>query len=98
VPEIGVRMALGASGSSVMGMVLREVILIVVVGLAIGVPISLAGGKVVATQMHLFGLTYYDPTTLVTATAILLVVACLAGLLPARRASRVDALVALRQD
>jgi predicted permease len=98
VPEIGVRMALGASGGSVMGMVLREVLIVVVVGLAIGIPASLAGGKVVATQMHLFGLTYYDPTTLVTATAILLLVACLAGLLPAHRASRVDALIALRQD
>jgi predicted permease len=98
VPEIGVRMALGASGSSVMGMVLREVMLIVVVGLAIGIPVSLAGGKVVATQMHLFGLTYYDPTTLLTATVILLLVACLAGLLPAHRASRVDALIALRQE
>jgi len=94
--ELGVRMALGASRRAMMGLVLREVIVMVVAGVSIG-----AGGALVLTGLAgkiLFGLTPTDPSVFLVAASVLAVAAVLAGWLPAVRASRVDPLVALRHE
>lgn len=94
--EIGIRMALGAKGGNIAWMVLRETLLLVVIGLALGVPAALLAGRLVASQ--LFELKGTDPFTLLAAAVVLTVVAMLAGYIPARRASRVDPLTALRYE
>jgi predicted permease len=94
--EIGIRMSLGAEPGMVMWMVLRDCLLMVVAGATIGFPLGVWFSKLVASQ--LFGVSPGDPITVATATLILLAVAALAGHLPARRASRVDPMVALRYE
>ncbi len=94
--EIGIRMALGAGRSNMLWMVLREILTLVSVGVVIGVPATLAGDRLVSNM--LFGLKPTDPATLVGATAILLIVAAIAGYLPARRASLIEPMVALRYE
>jgi predicted permease len=94
--EIGIRMALGAAQGNVIWMVMREVLLMVGIGIAIGVPASLALARVVKSQ--LYGLTAHDVSTLVIATTALAVIACAAGYIPALRASRVGPMVALRYE
>jgi predicted permease len=94
--EIGIRMALGAERRNIVWMVLRDSLILVVLGILIGVPAALAASKLISTQ--LFGLTGTDPLSLVTAVSVLSIVAAVAGYLPARRASRVDPLVALRYE
>lgn len=94
--EIGIRMALGAQSHSILWMVLRETLILVLTGIAIGVPVALAAGRLVSTQ--LYGLNAGDPLTLAAAVTLLIAVAALAGYLPARRASRVDPMVALRYE
>lgn len=94
--EIGIRMALGAESNSILWMVLRETLMLVLAGIAIGVPAALAGARLVSSQ--LYGLTAADPLTLAGAVTLLIAVAALAGYLPARRASRVDPMVALRYE
>lgn len=91
-------MALGAGRGAVIGMILGETVVVVILGLLIGVPASLGGAKVVASQIHFFGLQYYDPASLFGAAAVLAAVALLAGYLPALRASQVDPLTALREE
>jgi predicted permease len=94
--EIGIRMALGAERGAVIGMVLRETAILVAIGLVVGIPASIACGRLVETK--LFGLKAADPLTLGSALAIMLVVAIASGYLPARRASKVDPLIALRYE
>jgi predicted permease len=94
--EIGIRMALGAERSSILWMVLRETLLLVATGIGIGVPVALAAARLVSAQ--LYGLSAADPLTLVGSVVVLIGVAALAGYLPARRASLVDPMVALRYE
>jgi len=94
--EIGIRMALGAQGSDVLGMVIRMGLRLVGIGVVVGVVASVALGRVIATQ--LWGVSAYDPWTLTSVPLLLLTTGLLACWLPARRASRVDPLVALRYE
>jgi predicted permease len=94
--EIGIRMALGAGRGNIAWMVLRETLYLVLAGLLIGVPAALLGARLISAQ--LFGMSPTDPITLIAAALILTLVALLAGYLPARRASRVNPLTALRYE
>jgi predicted permease len=94
--EIGIRMALGAERSNVRWLVMREVLILVGIGVAVGVPVALAGNRLVSTM--LFGVRGTDPMSLAVAVGAMLAVAVLAGYLPARRASRIDPMVALRYE
>src|SRR5262245_13850332 len=94
--EIGVRVALGPTPMSVLRGVLRETLLLVLAGIAIGIPVALVSGRLLLA--FLYGLTPRDPATLALATVILFVAATLAAALPALRASRVDPNVALRYE
>jgi len=94
--EIGIRMALGADGGNVLGLVLRGALAQLGVGLAIGIPAAIAGGHVLAHQ--LYGVKSYDPMILGAAALILAACAIVAASVPARRATRVDPMVALRYE
>lgn len=94
--EIGIRIALGAQQGSVVWMVLRESLLLVAIGVAIGLPAVIGAGKLIGSL--LYGLTPADPLALVLATLLMFAVAALAGYIPARRAMRVDPMVALRYE
>ena len=94
--EIGIRMALGAARRSVFWLILREALLLVIAGVAVGLPMIFAVTRLAATL--LFGLTPTDPVSLLFAALLMLVVAMVAGYLPSRRATRVDPLVALRYE
>jgi macrolide transport system ATP-binding/permease protein len=94
--EIGIRMALGAQRARVVWMVLREVLMLAALGLAISVPAALLASKVV--EAFLFGMKPNDPLALAGAVAVLVSAAILAGYLPARRASRIDPMAALRHE
>jgi ABC-type antimicrobial peptide transport system permease subunit len=94
--EIGVRMTLGAQRSDVVWLVMREVSLLVAVGVGAGLAAAMATTRLVSTL--LFDLTPNDPTTIAMATLLMIVVAALAGYLPARRAANVDPMIALRHE
>jgi predicted permease len=94
--EIGIRMALGAQRGAVVWMVLRRVLILAAVGLAISVPVALTASRLV--KSFLFETRPNDPATLALAGVFLLSAAILAGYVPARRASRIDPLVALRHE
>jgi len=94
--DIGVRMALGASGGVVLRSEIWAALRLVLAGIAIGVPIALAAGSSIAAQ--LFGVAPTDPVTLAGAALLLSLVAALAAYGPARRASRVDPMLALRAE
>jgi predicted permease len=98
--EIGIRMALGARPGAVMWMVTREALLLVLIGVLVGIPAALAMAHLASNQISglLFGLSPTDPLTIAAATALLVWVAIVAGYLPARRASRVDPIMALRNE
>jgi predicted permease len=94
--EIGIRMALGAQRRTVVGMVLGESMLLVGFGVAVGLAAALWAGRFVKTV--LYGLSANDPLTIAAAVTLITTVAALAGYLPARRASNVDPMDALRQQ
>jgi len=94
--EIGVRLACGADPGKLMTMVLREAMILTAIGLAIGLPFAIVVGN--ALRAFLFHVEPRDPVTLAGSCTVLTMVALLAAYLPARRASRIDPVVALRQD
>ncbi len=94
--EIGIRMALGARARDVRWLILREALLLVMIGVAVGLPIIFAVTRLASTL--LFGLTPTDPVSLLCAALLMLAVALVAGYLPSRRATRIDPMVALRYD
>lgn len=96
VPEIGVRMALGASGANVVGMVLRQSLGIILAGAFVGAAAAIAAGRVL--QGLVSGVQAGDPLTIALMIALLVIAALAASFIPARRASQVDPLNALRQD
>ena len=94
--EIGIRMALGASRSEVVAMVLRGAFWQVGVGLLLGIPAAMAAGKVITDQ--LYGVKPWDPVMLTGATVSLAIAALVAALIPARRAANLDPVEALRAE
>jgi predicted permease len=94
--EMGVRMALGAGRRDILWLVFRETLTLVLIGIALGLPAALAATRLISTQ--LFGVQPADPLALLAACALMLAVASLAGFLPARKASRVDPMIALRYE
>ncbi len=94
--EIGIRMALGAFKSDVLWIVMREVLMLVGIGILIGLPAALAVTRLLKSQ--LYGMAPYDPMTIALATLGIIAIAGLSGYLPARRATRVDPLTALRYE
>ena len=89
-------MALGAGRSNLLWMVMRESLTLVVIGLAVGLGAALAATRVVASQ--LYGLQPHDPATVAIALSLLFAVAAFASFVPARRASQVDPMAALRYE
>jgi ABC-type antimicrobial peptide transport system permease subunit len=94
--EIGIRIALGARSGGILWMVLRESLLLLVTGIAIGVPATLAVTRLVRSQ--LFGLSPFDVATISTAVMTIAAVILVAAYMPARRAAKVDPMVALRYE
>ncbi|HEY6182708.1 MAG TPA: ABC transporter permease, partial [Terriglobales bacterium] len=94
--EIGVRMAMGANRRNVLGLVMRGALLQIAIGLAIGIPVALLGGYLMSSQ--LYGVNKYDPFTMALAIGVLGVCAAIAGFVPARRASSIEPMNALRTE
>jgi predicted permease len=94
--EIGIRMTLGARPATVLGVVLREVLALALVGLGLGIPCALAASRLLAST--LFGLSPHDAPTLAGVAILLLMVALVAGYLPARRAAHIDPMAAVRTE
>ncbi len=94
--EIGIRVALGASRGTILRMVLRETLVLTFAGLAVGLPCALAASRLLGNM--LFGVSASDPATVAIVAITLAAVAALAGYVPARRAMRVDPMVALRYE
>ena len=95
--EIGIRMALGANRSGILSLILREAGWVLGVGVGVGIVLSLAGAR--AAKSLLYGLTPYDPLTLVAAIALIaIIIAIAASSLPAQRASKLNPMVPLREE
>jgi len=94
--ELGIRLALGARPGTVVGLVMREVLLLLVIGLAVGIPAAIALGHYVASQ--LYGVKPTDPAMAVWTVVLLTIVSAAAGLIPAIRAGRIDPMRALRTE
>ena len=98
--EMGVRTALGAAPGDLVCMILREAFLLVLAGIAAGAPMAIGVARVAGSQIAglLFGLNATDPLAMATAAFLLVAVSAIAAYFPARRASRVDPMVALRSE
>jgi ABC-type antimicrobial peptide transport system permease subunit len=94
--EIGVRMALGAERGRILLMVISEVSLLVIAGIAVGLPLAWVSARLLSHQ--LFELSPHDPITIAASVAAIIAITLLAGYAPARRASKVDPMVALRYE
>jgi predicted permease len=94
--ELGIRLALGAQPAVVTGLVMREVLTLLAIGLAAGVPTALGLGRYVSSQ--LYGIQAHDPAIAIATVALLSFVSAAAGFIPARRASQIDPLLALRYE
>jgi ABC-type antimicrobial peptide transport system permease subunit len=94
--ELGVRIALGAQRGNVLGMVMKECMVLVAIGIGIGIPAAFAASRVITSM--LYGLKPYDPTAMIVVVVLLAIVGAFAGFIPARRATKVDPMVALRYE
>lgn len=94
--EIGLRVALGAQRSAVVGMIVRDALILVAAGIVVGAPLAYAGGRILRGQLH--GITGVDPLAIGMALVVLVLSAIVASLVPALRASRVTPLTALRES
>jgi ABC-type antimicrobial peptide transport system permease subunit len=94
--EIGIRMAVGAQGRDVIVLVMRGILLLVGIGIILGLCVALVSTRLISSL--LYDLTPNDPLTIALAGLLLLTVAALAGYLPARKAARIDPMVALRRE
>ena len=94
--ELGLRMALGAARTNVLWLVMREVLVLLAIGLAVGIPAAIALGSLVSTQ--LYGIQARDPWIATATVALLAAVGAVAGIIPATRASRIDPILALRYE
>ena len=94
--ELGIRMALGAQPATVVWLVMKEVLVLLAIGLAVGIPSAMALGRLVATE--LYGIQPHDPAIAVVTMLLLTGVSAAAGLIPATRASRIDPILALRYE
>ena len=94
--ELGIRLALGAEPSGVLWIVMKEVLILLTIGLAVGIPSAIALGKYVSSQ--LYGIQPNDPWIAVSTVVLLAVVSTAAGLIPANRASKIDPILALRYE
>ena len=94
--DIGVRMALGATRGDILGLVLRSALLLALAGTATGLVGSILAGRIL--RSILFGVEPADPATLAGSAALLLTIAATAAVFPARRAARIDPMVALREE
>ena len=94
--ELGLRLALGAEPAGVIWLVMREVLMLLAIGLAVGIPVAVALGRFVASQ--LYGIQPSDPWIGLATVALLTLVSAAAGLIPARHASRIDPILALRYE
>jgi predicted permease len=94
--EIGIRVAMGAQRENILWIILRETLALALIGIAIGIPCALAATRFIASM--LFGLTSSDPPTIASVALLLLFVALIAGYVPARRASSIHPMEALRRE
>jgi len=94
--EMGIRLALGAQRPEVLQMILRESLRLVAIGVVCGIAVAIGAGRLIKTM--LYGLPPHDAATLTIAIGVMIMVSALAAYLPARRASRVDPIVALRYE
>ncbi len=94
--ELGIRLALGAEPGSLIWLVMREVLLLLAIGLGLGIPAAIGLGRFVSNQ--LYGIQPNDPWMAVGTVGLLALVSAAAGLIPARRASRIDPILALRYE
>ena len=94
--ELGLRLALGAERAGVLWLVMKEVLVLLVIGLAVGIPAAIGAGRFVSAQ--LYGIEPNDPWIAVTTVVLLAAVSAAAGMIPAHRASRIDPILALRYE
>ncbi len=94
--ELGIRLALGAQPGLVIWLVMREVLFLLAIGLAVGIPAAMLLGRYVSSQ--LYGIQAHDPVIAVSTTVLIALVSAAAGLIPAHRASRIDPILALRTE